>query len=194
MACFAAAPAPQRCSRRRVAIRPKIIEFMMVRNMHEHRFAASPAAVGKLIDSLAGKEDCLWPKQAWPPMRFDRPLGVGADGGHGPIGYIVEAYRPGSAIRFRFTRPAGFIGYHEYSVVSHANRAILRHFLEMRLKGGALCSWPLLFRPLHDALIEDSLDRAEWELTGAIRRKALWTARVRFLRSVIGMVWHGSGK
>jgi hypothetical protein len=31
-----------------------------------------------LIDGLAGEQDRLWPWRAWPPMRFDRPLGVGA--------------------------------------------------------------------------------------------------------------------
>ncbi|UNO43730.1 DUF2867 domain-containing protein [Streptomyces sp. MST-110588] len=39
-------------------------------------------------------------------MRFDRPLGVGAYGGHGPVRYRVSAYDPGRRIRFDFTSPA----------------------------------------------------------------------------------------
>ncbi|MCA1626683.1 MAG: hypothetical protein LC742_01790 [Acidobacteria bacterium] len=37
----------------------------------------------------------------------------------------------------------------------------LRHVLEVRVAGMARLSWPLAFRWLHDALIEDALDRAE---------------------------------
>jgi hypothetical protein len=63
-------------------------------------------------------------------MRFDRPLAVGAIGGHGPIRYVVEAYDPGAMIRFRFTRPAGFDGVHGFTVVTRDEGVVLRHDLK----------------------------------------------------------------
>lgn len=133
----------------------------MVRNRHERALAAPPGAAGALIDSLAGPDDRLWPHRRWPAMRFDRPRQVGAVGGHGPIRYTVDQYERGVRIRFRFTAPAGFAGFHEYAVVPAGDgTCVLRHDLVMRTHGPARITWPLVFRPLHDALIEDSLDTA----------------------------------
>jgi hypothetical protein len=154
----------------------------MIRNVHERPLDTDPAAVGALIDSLAGPGDRLWPRRRWPAMRFDRPLGVGAVGGHGPIRYAVEEYEPGVRIRFRFSAPAGFRGYHEYE----ATPGRLTHRLVMTTHGLARLSWPLVFRPLHDALIEDSLDTAERSLGLGPRRPAQWSAWVRMLRYLSG--------
>lgn len=157
----------------------------MVENKHERRLSASPAAVGRLIDGLAGAGDPLWPTERWPAMRFDRPLGVGARGGHGPIRYRVESYTPGETIRFRFEAPAGFHGYHEYVAIRQAAcSTVLRHSLVMRTTGRARLTWPLLFRPLHDALIEDSLDNASRSLGLMIAAPNAWSWRVRLLRAI----------
>jgi hypothetical protein len=67
---------------------------MKIVNIHECRLEAGLPEAGALIDSLASDEDRLWPHEHWPSIRFDRPLGIGAVGGHGPIGYTVEAYNP----------------------------------------------------------------------------------------------------
>jgi hypothetical protein len=75
-----------------------------------HTLSARPAVVGQLIDGLDGHEDRLWPTEQWPAMCLDRPLGVGARGGHGQVRYCVEAYTRGEAIRFRFQAPTGFDG------------------------------------------------------------------------------------
>jgi hypothetical protein len=42
--------------------------------------------------------------------------------------------------------------------------------------------WPLLFEPLHDALIEDSLDRAVAAVCEAPYEPARWPRRARVLR------------
>ncbi|MDX1553243.1 MAG: SRPBCC family protein, partial [Marinobacter sp.] len=129
---------------------------MKVRNVHE-RILPNTEQVEALIDSLATKEDALWPTEAWPRMVFDRPLGVGAVGGHGPVRYCVEAYEPGKSIRFRFIAPKGFRGWHGYEIGPAKQGFLsLRHTLEMSTSGLAVLSWPMIFRPLHDALIEDS--------------------------------------
>ncbi len=128
---------------------------MEVINIHQRKLTADPAKVGVLIDSLASREDRLWPRHNWPAMEFDRPLGVGAKGGHGPVQYTVEEYAPGRSIKFRFTGPKGFDGFHAYEAVSDGQQSsLLRHTLKMRTSGPAILSWPLIFRPLHDALLE----------------------------------------
>ncbi|WP_307853127.1 hypothetical protein [Kitasatospora sp. RG8] len=110
----------------------------------------------------------------------------GAAGGHGPVRYTVAAYVPGRWVRFAFTGPRGFDGFHECTVHrADGGRTVLRHTLAMHARGRALLSWPLLFRPLHDALIEDAMDRAERACTGAVARPARWSPLVRLLRRAL---------
>ncbi len=158
---------------------------MKILNTHERKFERPAEQVGTLINSLASPKDSLWPHETWPRMSFDGPLAVGARGGHGPIRYEIEHYQPGRAIRFRFTSPRGFHGHHGYEVKQDASRAILRQVLEMNTSGPALFSWPLIFRPLHDALIEDSLTKAELAL-GLEPEFRTWSPWVRFLRFLLG--------
>jgi hypothetical protein len=155
---------------------------MKVRNIHERHFAARVEQVGALLDDLASPGDRLWPSAKWPAIRFDRPLKVGASGGHGPIRYVVEVYEPGKCLRLRIRSPRGFDGYHAFEVESTANGATLRHILEMTPRGTALLTWPLIFRPLHDALLEDCLDNAALALNEAPRDRR-WSFIVRLLRA-----------
>jgi hypothetical protein len=156
---------------------------MRVRNAHARHFAASADAVGRLVDGLSSADDRLWPRDRWPAMRFDRPLGVGTVGGHGPIRYGVESYVPGRLLRCRFTAPRGVRGTHQYEVEALAGGgAVLRHEMTIDTSGLALLSWPLVFRPMHDALIEDSLDRAAVAL-GEAPVGAPWSPVVRLLRA-----------
>lgn len=64
-------------------------------------------------------------------MRLDRPLDVGASGGHGPVRYVVDAHEPGRSVRFRFTDPSGFHGHHAFtnSEVGDEVGVLLRHEL-----------------------------------------------------------------
>jgi hypothetical protein len=43
----------------------------------------------------------LWPKDKWPPMRFDRPLCLGARGGPGPIHYSIKEDLANSQLSLR---------------------------------------------------------------------------------------------
>lgn len=158
---------------------------MKVLNVHERELSASRKQVGALIDSLSSKQDSLWPRHTWPRMEFDRPLEVGAVGGHGPIRYFVESYSPASSIRFRFTGPKGFNGHHRYEIVEiNPVLCVLRHTLEMEAVGLAVISWPLIYRPLHDALIEDSLALAQTML-GQPPLVYQWSVWVKFLRWLV---------
>ena len=155
---------------------------MEVLNVHERVLESEPVQVGELLDSLSSQEDRLWPRHTWPRMEFDRPLGVGATGGHGPIKYFVEEYTPGRSIKFRFTGPEGFDGFHGYEIISTSKKStILRHTLKMNTKGLAVLSWPLVYRPLHDALLEDSLATAQVSL-GLDPQIQTWSFWVRVLR------------
>jgi len=155
---------------------------MRVSNVHARELNASPAQAGELIDRLSSGGDVLWPGDRWPAMRFDRPLGVGADGGHGPIRYAVDAYDPGRCVSFRFKKPEGFHGSHRFEIEELSpERVILRHVIEMRAVGRAAWSWLFAIRPLHDALMEDALDRAELFTQGTARKRE-WSFWVRLLR------------
>jgi hypothetical protein len=155
---------------------------MRVRNVHERVLDAPASRIGVLLDSLASSDDLLWPHHLWPAMKFDRPLGKGAMGGHGPIRYTVEEYEPGRRVRFRFTSPRGFAGTHGFEIEAlEADRTCLRHLLEMRTGWPAWITWPLIFRPLHDALLEDSLDRAERSV-GTEPGPPGWSSWVKILR------------
>lgn len=156
----------------------------MIFNSHERLIMASETVVGGLIDSLSSENEMLWPSDEWPAIKFDRPLAVGAIGGHGPVRYVVSAYAPGRRVVFDFTSPTGFRGSHAFEVVAHAiDQTLLRHELRMSVSGWAKLSWPLFFRPMHDALIEESFDRAERECGGVPARMHQRSAWVRILRA-----------
>lgn len=159
---------------------------MKVRNVHERELRASPQQVGALIDSLSSRDDALWPRQSWPRMALDRPLGVGAAGGHGSVRYVVEAYAPGRSIRFGFTGPRGFDGHHRLEIVNITEQhCVLRHTIDMTTRGAALFMWPLVFRALHDALLEDALAVAQASLgqTPLVRPWSVWVKVLRWLVS-----------
>ena len=164
---------------------------MRVHNMHERRFQVSQDRVGSLIDRLGSADDRLWPSSQWPAMRFDRPLQVGAVGGHGPIRYQVEMYAPGSRVRFRLRSPRGFEGFHGFEVLpAEGTGTTLRHVLDMHARGPAVLTWPLVFGPLHDALVEDCLDTAARELGEAVPSRE-WSLRVRMLRGAFRLLRRG---
>lgn len=158
----------------------------MVTNVHERLIQAPISRVGVLIDHLGSPDDQFWPNDRWPAIRFDRPLAVGAVGGHGPIRYFVEAYDPGRSITFHFTAPRGFHGTHGLKIEEvDGNSVNLRHELRMQTTGLARLSWPLVFRWLHDALVEDALDCAEASCETRLTVKREWSPYTRILRALV---------
>lgn len=158
---------------------------MKVRNVHERLLPVTPDVAGALLlDTLASEHDELWPHDRWPAMRFDGGLRIGARGGHGPIRYTVESLLPHRQVSFRFTAPPGFDGTHSFEIEAASGTTRIRHLLEIRAHGSARLAWPLIFRPLHDALIEDALDRAE-RRCGGDPIPARWSLRVRVLRRLL---------
>lgn len=158
---------------------------MRVLNVHQRSLRASPPQAAYLLDGLSSERDVLWPFEAWPRMRFDRPLQPGASGGHGPIRYDVTDYQPGERVEFQFTSPRGFHGKHWFEVLPQGRSGtLLRHTIDMELSGWARLSWPLVFRPLHDALVEDALAEGQAAL-GEPPARVPWSGRVRLLRKAI---------
>lgn len=156
-----------------------------VRNVHTRELNCSISEASCLIDRLASKDEILWPVQSWPPMKLDRPLEVGASGGHASAGYVVEEYRPGTYIRFRFTRPTGFIGSHAFNVEEISpERVSISHVIDMKVKGSGWFAW-YIGHCLHDALIEDAFDRAEEYLESRPVRQRKWSPQVRLLRRLM---------
>ncbi|SFC90158.1 DUF2867 domain-containing protein [Streptomyces aidingensis] len=155
-----------------------------VRNVHERLINAPAERVGALLDRLASDDDPVWPAPAWPAMRFDRPLGVGAEGGHGPIRYTVEEYEPGVRIRFRFPPPGG--GFHELAVEPLGpDRCRVRHDMVIGTTGPELLTWPLAVRWMHDAVVEEVLDNLQRAAGDTVGRPVRWTSWVRLLNRVL---------
>jgi len=159
----------------------------MINNVHERVVGADMAAAGALIDSLSSKDDRLWPSRRWPAMRLDRGLEIGSDGGHGPVRYEVARYEPGRLVAFAFTPKFPIAGEHRVEVLpAPGGETLLLHTLEGWPKSWLRLGWPLCFRWLHDALIEDAFDRAEAELAGAEWQPRQLPVHVRMLRWLAG--------
>ena len=158
----------------------------MVNNVHSRLLHCTIEEAGLLIDGLGSNQDLLWPGDLWPPIGFDRPLAVGAIGGHDSLRYFVEGYEPGQCVLFRFTDPTGFDGTHGFRIQEVALGAVrLAHELSMNLRGRARLLWPLVIRWLHDAAVEDGLDRAKAYASDSDVEFRPWPLRVRLLRRMM---------
>ena len=154
----------------------------MVTNVHQRTLNAPISQLAPLIDQLASSQDIFWPLERWPAMQFDRPLGVGAVGGHDDIGYVVESYQPGRDIVFRFTAPKGFNGMHQLTLEELPDgKTRVKHVLTATLEGPMVLLWPVIIRFMHDALIEDGLDRAEAWAERRVLKLRLWSPWVKIL-------------
>ena len=72
-----------------------------------------------------------------------------------------------------------------FDVTWSGERVVIRHVLEAECGVGTWLRWALVIRPLHDALLEDALDRAEHAMNPAFAGSARWSPWVRLLRSVL---------
>lgn len=151
-----------------------------MRNVHERRIDAPAQRLATLFEGLGSADDQLWPSPVWQPLVLDRPLQVGADGGHGPVRYWVSEHEPGRRVRFTFHPGVGLDGYHELIVEPLGpDRCVVRHVLEARATGAMRVLVPTVVRWLHDAEVEDLLDGIERAATGRVARPARWSPWVR---------------
>jgi hypothetical protein len=156
----------------------------MITNVHQRTLPVPVDEASFLIDDLAGPNDRLWPYDRWPAIHFDRPLQVGAKGGHGPFRYKVGAYAPGRRVQFVFAS-SPVEGFHEFELLEgDANHCVLRHTLMAHPSALFSLVWAVFIGPLHDACLRDILDRAEAATGGEGRRRPL-PAAVRARRAML---------
>lgn len=156
-----------------------------VRNVHERVVEAPAEVVGALLDRLSGPDDPISPSPVWPPILFDGPLGVGADGGHGFVRYSIGAYEPGRSIRFDFSPPPG--GFHALEIAPlTADSCRVTHVLEQRPGLGSRLIWILAIRPLHDTMIEELIDNMAHAATRAAPlRPYRWSRWARLMHRLV---------
>ena len=155
----------------------------MISNVHQRLLPGPMAEVGRLLDAVAEPGNALWPSPPWPAMVLDRPLGPGASGGHGPIRYVCVNHQPGRRAEFEFRAPTPVRGTHALEIIEHPDGVLLQHTLIGEPVGitGRL-AWTVVFRALHDAFLEDLMDRAETALGRPPQEPAQPSPYVRLLR------------
>ena len=157
---------------------------MKIVNVHQRLLHARPEQVDAVLATLGSPHDKAWPRTGWPRMVLDRPLSVGARGGHGPIRYVVEACEPGFAA-FRFTMK-GVEGWHAFEILeATAQHCVLEHRMEARLSGLTLLKWLFVIRPLHDACVEDALSQVQLSLGDQPPHRP-WSPYVHLLMCAMG--------
>lgn len=153
----------------------------MVTNTHERTVSLSAADARQILASLASDDDRLWPIDYWWPMRLDRGLTVGSKGGHADVTYIVESVEPDRVV-MRFIPPFGMDGTHRFELDGAGTRTIFRHVIQANLRGAMRLAWPVIVRPIHDAVVEDAFDRVA--VAAGDPPTARWSPTVRSLRGL----------
>ncbi len=158
---------------------------MKVLNIHKRTLNQPKNKISELLETLSTKNDRIWPKEKWPEMKFENGIQVGAKGGHGPIRYSVEKYNPNEIIQFRFSRPDGFNGIHKFEIKELTDKQTeIKHTIDMNTEGKGTLIWIFAIRSLHDALIEDGLDKLENNFSGDLK-STKWNMWVKFIRKQI---------
>jgi len=158
---------------------------MKVINIHKRKINQSKASVQKLLDTLATKNDKIWPYEKWPAIRFKNGLRIGEKGGHGPIKYKVVSKDYDDGIVFKFINE-GFNGMHKFQINAiNDSKVQVVHSIKMKTSGTATFYWLFVIKWLHDALIEDAFDKLENQFSSHKKetKHSIW---VKFLRLIKG--------
>jgi hypothetical protein len=95
-------------------------------------------------------------------------------------------YVPGGRVVFQFDPEKGltrgFQGEHYFELEGQGEQTVLRHVIDADCTRSAWLRWLLVVRPLHDALLEDALDKAEVAFGSPPEKPAKWGLWVRLLR------------
>ncbi|WP_298239025.1 hypothetical protein [uncultured Algibacter sp.] len=157
---------------------------MHVVNIHKRIINQPKTEVSPLLETLAAKNDKIWPNSKWPKIRFKNGLKVGEKGGHGTIRYAVEDYIQGELIVFRFLTPKGFDGIHKFEIIkASGNKTEVKHSIIMTTHGLATLQWVSIIRWLHDALIENAFDVIEnnFSKEKIVTKWSMWVRLWRFI-------------
>jgi hypothetical protein len=150
-----------------------------VQNVHRREVACAPGDIDRRFSALGTAEDDLWPREQWFGMHLDASPDNHGAGGHGPVRYHCCRREPGEAV-FCFDSVLGstnWQGTHRFSVQPSAAGALVEHRIDLSLPLKEWLSWRFVVEPLHDALIENLLDKADGRPPAT-----KWTWWVRLLR------------
>lgn len=159
---------------------------MLIVNTHERLLPCHINSAEFLIDDFAKNSADLWPSSLWPRESFDRPLQLGALGSHGGTQYIVDCYEPGRYVKFKFLKPKGYNGYHEFSLVECGENTLIKHTVEFKTNLFASLTWRYIIQWVHDSLIEDAFDCAQTSIGSPPKKSHQWPKRVYFFRHMLG--------
>jgi hypothetical protein len=155
---------------------------MRVINIHRKIIRQPKEKISAIFDSLSTNNDQFWPREKWPPIIFKSGLTVGAIGGHGPVKYSIQKYTHGNLIEFKFIRPDGFMGTHKFEITEREKEQTeVKHTINMDISGKGVLTWYLAIKWLHNALLEDCLDKVENHFLET-KMETKWSLWVIFLR------------
>lgn len=158
---------------------------MKIVNIHKRELPISKDKVLNLFSTLASDKDKIWPSENWPPMRFKEGLKKGSIGGHGPIRYEIINFDPNGCIAFKFLKPKGFNGLHKFEITAISqNSTDIKHSIIMTTSVLGTFKWIFAIKWLHDALLEDALDKIENQLTHQ-NLNTEWHLWVKLLRGIL---------
>lgn len=158
---------------------------MRVINIHKRSINASKTKIWELFETLSSDNDRVIATGKWSRMIMDNGLNVGSKGGHGPIGYTIQEFKPAELIKFKFTKPSGFNGFHKFEVTeTESGKTELRHTIEMDTSLKSYILWAVAIRWLHDAFIEDAFDKVENHFTKT-EKITQWNVWVKLLRRIL---------
>ncbi len=79
-------------------------------------------------------------------------------------------------------KPDGFAGIHKFEITEiEKDKTELKHTIDMTVSGKGIFTWYIAVKWLHDALLEDCLDKAENHFL-TDKKKTKWNLWVIFLR------------
>jgi hypothetical protein len=157
---------------------------MQIINKHERVVKTEKSKIGQMLDEICIKEKTVWPRDRWPAIEFEKSMSVGVAGGHDGIRYTITKYIPGKYLECKFTAPVGFIGSHTFEIIEIDNSTCkISHISRITPKGKIRILWPIIMRPLHDAMLEDLFDNVEIA-AGLNPNKKRWSFWVKMLRKL----------
>jgi hypothetical protein len=155
-----------------------------VRSVHSRVTDGTMKDAERLLATLGGADDRIWPKDRWLRLRLDEGLEVGSHGKQGPVRYRVLEVEPGRRVRFEFEpgcKPA-LTGWHELRVDPAGDDGLSwTHELMLEHPSAQVRS---ILLPLHDALIEDLLDQVEVEVGQHPLERPEFSAGIRARRAM----------
>jgi hypothetical protein len=160
---------------------------MIIKSRLRRFFISQQSGLNAIIDTFADDDSILWPVEVWPRDRFESKLALNACGGHGGTRYSVAEYVPGHFLKFEFTFPKSYHGFHSFRLTQVKNQQwLLEHNTFIKTNVWKWFLWVMLISPVHNALIQDAFDKAEKYASTNLLFLSKWPLRVYFIRHLLG--------